>query len=139
MIWSGLHFKNSDIKARGQAAYYEGFVSCNPKRRSSTAASDMEHLCKIAVEVRWWGKKLLDLALDHGVACISSLRNLVWVIRHPKHAPSPCPICDTRVSLPQHVMEKHTYSTESWDTLLNSLLELDPSLYGTLLCFMKLF
>ena len=39
-------------------------------------------------------------------------------------------------------MEKHTYSTESWewDTLLNSLLELiDPSLYGTLLCFMKLF
>ena len=33
------------------------------------SASDMEHLCKIAVEVRRW-----DLALDHG---ISSLRNLV--------------------------------------------------------------
>ena len=100
----------------------------------------MEHLCKIAIEVRW--KKLWDLALDHDVACISSLRNLARVISHPKHAPSPCPTCDStelRVSLLQSVMEKHTYSTESWDTLLNSLLELDPSLYGTLLCFMKLF
>ena len=56
------------------------------------SASDMEHLYKIAVEVRW--KKLWDLALDHGVACISSLRKLVQVISHPKHAPSPCPVCD---------------------------------------------
>ena len=72
------------------------------------SASDMEHLCKIAVEVRW--KKLWDLPLDHGVACISSLWNLVRVISHPKHASSPCPICDStelRVSLLQSVMEKH--------------------------------
>ena len=55
------------------------------------STSDMEHLCKIAVEVRW--TKLWDLALDHGIACISSLRKLVRIINHPKHAPSPCPIC----------------------------------------------
>ena len=34
------------------------------KDLSRTAASDMERLCKIAVEVRW--KKLWYLALNHG-------------------------------------------------------------------------
>ena len=43
--------------------------------------SEMEHLCKIASTVRW--KKLWDNALDHGEACITSLKNLVRIISCP--------------------------------------------------------
>ena len=75
-------------------------------------ASNAKHLCKIADTVGW--KKLWDHALDHGEACITSLRNLVRVVSYPKHAISSCPLCEVSeldVPLPGHIIEKHTNST----------------------------
>ena len=104
------------------------------------SASDFEDLCRIASVIKW--KKLWDHALDHGETCISSLRNLVRIISHPTHALSPCPLCDIdelSSSLPIHIIETHTNISASWDTLLNSLLEVDSSIFGTLLGSGKLF
>ena len=94
----------------------------------------------IADTVGW--KKLWDHALDHGEACITSLRNLVRVVSYPKHAISSCPLCEVSeldVPLPGHIIEKHTNSTESWDTLFNSLLNLNSSCFSHLLCLFNLF
>ena len=66
-----------------------------------------KHLCKIADTVGW--KKLWDHALDHGEACITSLRNLVRVVSYPKHAISSCPLCEASeldVPLPGHIIER---------------------------------
>ena len=103
-------------------------------------ASNAKHLCKIADTVGW--KKLWDHALDHGEACITSLRNLVRVVSYPKHAISSCPLCEASeldVPLPGHIIEKHTNSTESWDTLFNSLLNLNSSCFSHLLCSLIFF
>ena len=104
------------------------------------SASEMEHLCKIANTVGW--KKLWDHVLDHGEACITSLKNLVRIVSYPRHTASPCPLCEgaeLSIPLPIHIMEKHSNTTESWDTLFNSLLNLNSSLYSHLLCFHNLF
>ena len=69
-------------------------------------ASNAKHLCKIADTVGW--KKLWDHALDHGEACITSLRNLVRVVSYPKHAISSCPLCEASeldVPLPGHIID----------------------------------
>ena len=55
-----------------------------------------------------------DHALDHGERGITSVRNLVRVISHPRHAPSLCPLCDIKeltTPLPIHVLKKHTIIT----------------------------
>ena len=47
---------------------------------------------------------------------------------------SPCPLCNVtelNKSLPTHVINEHTNSNESWDTLFN----LNFSLYSYILCF----
>ena len=103
-------------------------------------ASEAEHLCKIADAVGW--KKLWDHALDHVEACITSLRNLVRIVSYPKHAISPCPLCEATeldVPLPAHIVGKHKNSFESWDTLFNSLLNLNSSCFSHLLCLFNLF
>ena len=42
-------------------------------------------------------------------------------------------------SLPTHVINEHTNSNESWDTLFNSILNLNSSLYSHILCFYNTF
>ena len=100
------------------------------------SASNLEHLCRIAEAVGW--KKLWDHVLDHGEACVTSLKNLVRVMSHPLHASRPCPLCEItelKESLPVHVINEHINSNKSWDTLFSSFLNLDPSIYSYVLCF----
>ena len=49
---------------------------------------------------------------------------------------SPCPLCNVNElneSLPTHVISERTNSNESWDTLFNSILNLNSSLYSHIL------
>ena len=104
------------------------------------SASNLEHLCRIAETVGW--KKLWDHVLDHGEVCVTSLKNLVRVMCHPLHASHPCPLCEItelKEILPVHVINEHTNSNESWDTLFNSLFNLDLSFYTHIICFYNLF
>ena len=100
------------------------------------SASEYKYLCKITNSVGW--KKLWDHTLDHGEACVTALKNLVRIVTHPSYACSPCPLCNVtelNESLPTHVINEHTNSNESWDTLFNSILNLNSSLYSHILCF----
>ena len=104
------------------------------------SASEYKHLCKITNSVGW--KKLWDHTLDHGEACVTALKNLVRIVNHPSYACSPCPLCNVtelNESLPTHVINEHTNSNESWDTLFNSILNLNSSLYSHILCFYNIF
>ena len=51
MEWTTL--QNSDIKARGQAVHLSRPIQNEDLALQIQSASDMEQLCKIAVEVRW--------------------------------------------------------------------------------------
>ena len=104
------------------------------------SASEYKHLYKITNSVGW--KKLWDHTLDHGEACVTALKNLVRIVSHPSYACSPCPLCNVtglNESLPTHVINEHTNSNESWDTLFNSILNLNSSLYSHILCFYNIF
>ena len=91
------------------------------------SASNLERLCRIAETVGW--KKLWDHVLDHGEACVTSLKNLVRVMCHPLHASHPCPLCE--ITELKEVLPVHdTNSNESWDTLFNSF-ELRPFISQT--------
>ena len=99
-------------------------------------ASNLEQLCRITGTVRW--KKLWDQVLDHGEACTTSLKTLVQVMSHPLHASRSCPLCEItelKETLLVHVINEHTNSNESWDTLCTSLLNLDPSIYRHVLMY----
>ena len=77
------------------------------------SASNLEHLCRIAETMGW--KKLWDHVLDHGEACVTSLKNLVRVMCHPLHASHPCPLCEItelKEILPVHVINEHINSNE---------------------------
>ena len=62
------------------------------------------------------------------------------VIAYPDHATKKCPLCDTTElnpqCLPQHFISEHTNSEGNWETLLNSLVTMDPSFYCHVLCFL---
>ena len=61
---------------------------------------------------------------------------------YPEHAKQKCPLCDTdnlEQSLPEHVMRNHINSDGTWDTLLDSLISMDPSFYSHILCFLNIF
>ena len=94
------------------------------------SASEYKHLCKITNLVGW--KKLWDHTLDHGEACITALKNLVRIVSHPSYACSPSPLCNVtelNKSLPAHVINEHTNSNESWDTLFKSTIVLINSIF----------
>ena len=79
------------------------------------STSNLEHLCRITETV---GRKKL---WDQGEACVTSLKNLVRVMSHPLHAIHPCSLCEItelKEILPVNVINEHTNSNESWDTLL---------------------
>ena len=106
------------------------------------ASKHHQHLCNIAVSVGW--EKLWDHSLDHGITCVTSLKNLVRIFIYPNHAARKCPLCENDDNLQfdalvEHIMAYHTSSGDFWDILLNSLIELDPSCFRHLLCLYKLF
>ena len=99
-------------------------------------------LRKLADTVGW--KKLWDHCLDQGETCVASLVNLVRILSYPQHATRSCPLCESDselqiVSLADHIISQHTSSSDSWNTLLNSLCELEPKCFTHLLCLYKLF
>ena len=133
----------NELEERYSVDYTSAILASNPEERQTIvrdlthaiqqcdqalllqSASDMEYLCTIANVVKW--RKLWDHALDHGERGITSVRNLVRVISHPRHAPSLCPLSDVKeltTPLPIHVLKNHTNSSEYWDTLFNSILHL---------------
>ena len=99
--------------------------------------SQFSHLNAIAESVGW--RKLWDQTLDHGPSCVKSVKNLVRIISYPDYATSRCPRCEITEldppSLPAHIMVKHTNS-DSWDTLINSLV---PTLFSHVLCLLNVF
>ena len=104
-----------------------------------TKATHHHDLCKLA-DTGW--KKLWDHSLDHGKICVTSLMNLVRILSYPKHATKPCPLCECdseMESLVKHTMSRHLSSSESWDTLLEALCNLEPECFTTVLCFHKVF
>ena len=80
--------------------------------------------------------------LDHGEACDTAIKKLVRIVSYPSYACSPFPLCNVtelNKSLSTHVINEHTNSNESWDTLFNSILNLNSSLYSHILCFTIIF
>ena len=102
-----------------------------------TKVSSYQYLHKIAECVGW--KKLWDHALDHGLAVIQSMKNFVRVITYPDYATFKCPLCDIpdldQVPLAEHLIINHTKSDNSWSTLFDSLITMDPSFFNHILCF----
>ena len=88
-------------------------------------------------------RKLWDQALNHGPSCVKSVKNLVRIISYPDYATSRCPRCEITEldppSLPAHIMVKHTNSDSSWDTLINSLVDMDPTYFSHVLCLLNVF
>ena len=103
------------------------------------ASQQHPDLCKLAASAGW--RRLWDHSLDHGKTGVTSLKNLVRILTYPKHATRQCPLCegDEFDSLLEHVVSHHTSSSDSWDVLLNSLADLDPSCFRHLSCLYKLF
>ena len=103
--------------------------------------SQFSHLNAIAQSVGW--RKLWDQALDHGPSCVKSVKNLVRIISYPDYATSGCPRCEITEldppSLPAHIMVKHTNSDSSWDSLINSLVDMDPTFFSHVLCLLNMF
>ena len=147
-----------ELQERYSVDYTSVILALNPKDRQSIvkdlthaiqqrdqalplqSASDMEYLGTITSVVKW--RKLWDHALEYGRKGITSVRNLVRVISHPSHAPSPYPLCDINeltAPLAVHVLENHTNCSESWDSMFNSILNLDPSVSDPLSCFKRFF
>ena len=71
-----------------------------------------------------------DQAIDYGLPVV---KNLLRVMAYPDHAKQKCPLCDTdnlEQSLPEHVTRNHINSDGTWDTVLDSLINMDPSFYS---------
>ena len=119
----------------------EDHIQKEDKALQLKKTSKFNHLTTIAELVGW--RKLWDSALDHGPSCVKSLKNLVRIISYPDHATSECPKCDVAVldlpSLPEHIIDGHTNSDSSWDTLINSLVRMDPSFFSHVLCLINVF
>lgn len=119
----------------------EDHISKEDKVIQLQKASKFCHLIAIAESVGW--RKLWDLSLDHGPSTVKSVRNLVRIISYPNHATSKCPKCDIAEldppSLPAHIIDKHTNSESSWDTLINSLVVMDPIFFTHVLCLLHVF
>ena len=106
------------------------------------ASKHHQHLCNITVSVGW--EKLWDHSLDHGIMCYKPYEPIVRILTYQQHAARICPLCEDDDDLQfdalvEHIMAYHTSSGDSWDVLLNSLIELDPSCFRHLLCLYKLF
>ena len=98
------------------------------------------YIHKISTEVGW--TRFWDHAIDYGLPAVKSIKNLLRVLAHPDHAKKMCPLCDTEEpdqSLPEHFITSHTNSDGTWDTLFNSLIDMDPSFYSHILCFLNVF
>ena len=119
----------------------EDHIQKEDKALQLKKTSKFNHLTTIAELVGW--RKLWDSALDHGPSCVKSLKSLVRIISYPDHATSKCPKCDVAVldlpSLPEHIIDGHTNSDSSWDTLINSLVRMDPSFFSHVLCLINVF
>ena len=103
--------------------------------------SKYQHLHKIAECVGW--KKVWDQALDYGPSATKSMKNIVRVITYPDHATRTCPLCELtgldRAYLAEHFTSHHTRSERPWNSLMDSLTNMDPSLFSHILCFLNVF
>ena len=84
------------------------------------------------------------VALNHSPSVFRSAKNLLRVIAYPDHTTSKCPKCDATEmgdfpSLPVHLINEHTNSESSWDTLMDALAGMDPSFISQALCLSNSF
>ena len=130
----GSDFKTQILKA---AEYLDGacvlreaenYIIKKDQALLLAEASQYHHLHKIALDFGW--KKLLDHALDHGLHTVKGVKNLLRVITYPDLTTKKCPLCDTKEHechcLPKPFVTQHTKSEGTWNTLLNSLITMDP-------------
>ena len=102
--------------------------------------SKYQHIHKITMEIGW--KKLWDQAIDHGLPVVKSMKNLLRALTHPDHAKTKRPLCNTEESdlcLLEHFRTEHTKSKGTANTLLDSLITMDPSFFQSCSMLFKCF
>ena len=102
-------------------------------------AYEYPDLCIISTSVGW--RRLWNNVLDQCHSVIITLKHLIRVITYSTQLSSICPKCDVselHTSLLDHIICQHIRSKATWDTLIQSLINLD-SLALTNLCVFHYF
>ena len=92
------------------------------------------------MDIGW--KKLWDQAMDHSIPVVKSMKNMLRVLAYPDHAKMKCPLCNTdepNLRLLERFITEHTKNKGTLNTLLDSLITMDPSFFSHILCFLKAF
>ena len=97
------------------------------------------YLHLVADRVGW---KNWDCVLDYGPDTIKSVKHFLRIIPYPHYASHKFPLCEVlelESPLPAHILNNHVKSRGTWDELMDSLLNLDPSFFSHVLVFLHVF